>query len=96
MHNLVCQRCGYEWAPRTESPKECPACKSRLWGGKKSGALIPVKAVAGIPEDGVALVSGESAVVARVEAPGKPRSGKSKAIALTTSDRLRQMREEGS
>jgi len=23
---LVCKRCGYEWIPRTLSPKKCPSC----------------------------------------------------------------------
>lgn len=27
-----CERCGHEWAPRTEGePKVCPHCKSPYW-----------------------------------------------------------------
>ena len=27
-----CERCGHEWAPRTENiPKICPKCKSNYW-----------------------------------------------------------------
>jgi hypothetical protein len=28
-----CKRCGYEWIPRTITPKECPSCKQRDWNG---------------------------------------------------------------
>ena len=28
---LTCQRCKYEWVPRTYPPKQCPGCKSRRW-----------------------------------------------------------------
>jgi predicted Zn-ribbon and HTH transcriptional regulator len=27
----VCQRCGFEWLPRTENPKQCPNCHSYRW-----------------------------------------------------------------
>lgn len=27
---MKCKKCGYEWKIRTETPKECPRCKSRL------------------------------------------------------------------
>ena len=27
---MNCTKCSYEWETRTESPKECPRCKSRL------------------------------------------------------------------
>jgi len=25
-----CYKCGYEWETRTENPKACPRCKTRL------------------------------------------------------------------
>lgn len=25
----TCHACGYQWTPRTETPKECPRCKAR-------------------------------------------------------------------
>jgi len=25
---MKCYRCGYNWEPRTEHPKECPICKA--------------------------------------------------------------------
>lgn len=28
--NMTCPKCGYQWRPRTENPKECPRCKRRL------------------------------------------------------------------
>jgi len=27
---MRCPRCGYEWNPRVQNPKECPRCKGRL------------------------------------------------------------------
>jgi len=27
---MLCQKCSYQWAPRKETPKECPRCKTRL------------------------------------------------------------------
>lgn len=27
----TCQRCGFEWFPRTERPKQCPSCHSYGW-----------------------------------------------------------------
>lgn len=24
---MKCQRCTYEWKPRTQTPKKCPACQ---------------------------------------------------------------------
>ena len=27
---MLCDKCGYQWEPRTEQPKECPQCKRRL------------------------------------------------------------------
>jgi predicted Zn-ribbon and HTH transcriptional regulator len=29
-NNQECTKCGYEWTPRTENPKACPRCKSRM------------------------------------------------------------------
>ncbi len=26
-----CLRCGYEWIPRTDTPKKCPGCKSSYY-----------------------------------------------------------------
>jgi hypothetical protein len=26
-----CLLCDYKWEARIENPKECPACKSRIW-----------------------------------------------------------------
>ena len=32
MKKYKCQKCGHEWAPRSEKiPIECPNCKSRNW-----------------------------------------------------------------
>lgn len=31
-----CYSCRYRWAPRTENPAQCPACKSRFWAVPKS------------------------------------------------------------
>jgi predicted Zn-ribbon and HTH transcriptional regulator len=25
-----CEKCGHEWIPRVDKPKECPACKCRI------------------------------------------------------------------
>jgi hypothetical protein len=34
---MKCDRCDYEWEPRTSNPKACPRCKSRLdYSGRKS------------------------------------------------------------
>lgn len=33
---LKCQRCGYEWLPRKEDVRICPACKSAYWDTPKS------------------------------------------------------------
>lgn len=30
-----CLRCGYEWIPRTQKPKYCPACNSPYWNKPK-------------------------------------------------------------
>ena len=30
MQKLTCPHCGYEWTPRKEAPKSCPACKQYL------------------------------------------------------------------
>ena len=57
--------------------------------GVMADNIVPVKAVEGVPEGSVALVSGESVVVAKNV--GKPR--KAKEVAMTTSERLKQMRE---
>jgi len=27
---MLCDKCSYQWAPRKETPKECPRCKTRL------------------------------------------------------------------
>ena len=27
---LRCPKCGHEWEPRTERPKQCPGCQVRL------------------------------------------------------------------
>jgi len=27
---MKCEKCGYEWEPRVDNPKECPECKLRL------------------------------------------------------------------
>lgn len=27
---IKCKKCGYEWTPRVEKPKECPDCKTRI------------------------------------------------------------------
>ena len=36
MEKNKCQKCDYEWIPRTENkPVECPDCKSRNWEDKK-------------------------------------------------------------
>jgi len=32
---VKCKKCGYEWVPRVENPKECPNCKSRYWRGDR-------------------------------------------------------------
>lgn len=29
-----CKKCGYEWVPRTKSPKACPSCKQYHWQKK--------------------------------------------------------------
>jgi len=36
---IKCKRCGYKWIPRTEKPKRCPNCSSRVWDkeDKKGG-----------------------------------------------------------
>lgn len=31
MTQCNCLRCGYTWIPRTEKPKACPSCQSRIW-----------------------------------------------------------------
>ena len=31
MVNYKCMKCGYEWTPKVDDPKECPECKSRYW-----------------------------------------------------------------
>ncbi len=28
MEKLKCPKCGWEWIPRTQNPKQCPRCKS--------------------------------------------------------------------
>ena len=33
---LTCQHCGYEWLPRTATPKACPQCKTRHWNPEAS------------------------------------------------------------
>ncbi len=30
LNKMNCEKCGYEWTPRTDKPKECPECKTRL------------------------------------------------------------------
>jgi len=27
---MRCEKCGYEWKPRTKNPKQCPLCKQYL------------------------------------------------------------------
>ena len=31
MKILKCKRCGNEWSPIVENPKQCPKCKSPYW-----------------------------------------------------------------
>jgi hypothetical protein len=31
IEKLKCKRCGWEWVPRTEKPRQCPGCKSVKW-----------------------------------------------------------------
>lgn len=33
---MICTKCGYEWKPRVEKPKECPRCKARMDYQKKN------------------------------------------------------------
>ena len=35
MNIKKCIKCGHEWKPRVEYPKECPNCKSRYWKKEK-------------------------------------------------------------
>ena len=37
---LVCHNCGYEWKPKTPSPKECPCCKIHLHVSEKQQKKI--------------------------------------------------------
>lgn len=32
---IKCLRCGFEWIPRTETPKACPRCKSYDWNKQR-------------------------------------------------------------
>ncbi len=34
-NNLKCLRCGYEWLPRKEDVRICPACKTARWDEAK-------------------------------------------------------------
>jgi len=34
---ITCKRCGWEWAPRTEWPGDCPNCGSRVWWKPRTG-----------------------------------------------------------
>ena len=37
-----CNRCGWEWTPRTEKVKQCPGCTSKLWNKeRKVKKLLP-------------------------------------------------------
>lgn len=40
MKRLHCEKCGYEWLPRTEDVKECPKCKSRNWKKEEKQNVI--------------------------------------------------------
>ena len=75
---------------RTAKPKECPSCKTRFWGVEP---LVP-KDLAPVVEKHY-----EESLKAMRETPSplgeairKPR--KAKEVALTTSERLKQFREE--
>ena len=38
VQKLTCQRCGYEWMPRSSRlPVQCPRCKSRYWAEVREG-----------------------------------------------------------
>ena len=42
---MKCVKCGYEWAPRVEKPKQCPRCKQyivydRTWYKQDQEELI--------------------------------------------------------
>jgi rubrerythrin len=28
---VICEGCGITWIPRVENPKECPACKRKIF-----------------------------------------------------------------
>jgi len=30
----TCLRCGYQWEPKVDKPKNCPHCKSPRWDKK--------------------------------------------------------------
>ncbi len=37
---LECLRCGYEWIPKVENPKQCPKCKRMDWDVKKEDKQV--------------------------------------------------------
>jgi len=48
-----CQRCGYEWYPRTpQLPKKCPKCHNPYWNRVKTKQSGPKRSVGGTVVDG--------------------------------------------
>lgn len=38
---VECKKCGWQWFPRIENPKECPNCHSKFWNvGRQRKAAI--------------------------------------------------------
>jgi len=45
MPHYICQRCGYDWIPRTEvQPRTCPKCKSPYWDRPRRTPKTELKA----------------------------------------------------